>query len=145
MTLPPGRPMAAGPTSRLPPRHRPAGGKLEIRIPFHIFSQGEAPPADLPECINDIPFRMASDGSRTIIEGEGPIDWHFVDTPQGSPITFHVILEFNGNLDGELLPATPEKPSGWLDAYLVARQKRHGDGVEGQRPQQPFSWLPLPR
>lgn len=97
----------------------PSGGEVEIRIPFDIYSQGEAPPADLPECINTIAFRIASDGSRTMIEGEGPIDCHFVDTPQGSPITFHVILEYHGSLNGELLPATPDRPSGWLDAYLA--------------------------
>jgi hypothetical protein len=42
-----------------------------------------------------------------------------VDTPQGSPITFHVVLEYDGVLNGELLPATPKRPSGWLDAYLA--------------------------
>ncbi|MDH4208244.1 MAG: hypothetical protein OEV76_05170, partial [Anaerolineae bacterium] len=73
----------------------------------------------MPECVNTIPFRMTSDGSRTMIEGQGPIDCHFVDTPQGSPITFHVILEYHGSLNGELLPATPDRPSGWLDAYLA--------------------------
>jgi len=97
----------------------PSGGEVEIRIPFDIFSQGEQPPAEMPECVNTIPFHTFSDGSRTMIEGEGQIDCHFVDTPQGQPITFHVILEFHGNLDGELLPATPDKPSGWLDAYLL--------------------------
>lgn len=97
----------------------PREGEVEIRIPFDIFSQGEQPPAELPECINTIPFRTLSDGSRFMIEGEGQIDCHFVDTPQGGPITFHVILEFAGNLDGELLPPTPDKPSGWLDAYLL--------------------------
>jgi hypothetical protein len=91
---------------------------VEIRIPFDIFSQGEQPQANLPDCINSIPFRLSRDGSRTMIEAEGEIDCHFVDTPQGQPITFHVILDFSGNLEGELLPATPDKPSGWLDAYL---------------------------
>jgi len=98
---------------------RPSGGEVEIRIPFDIYSEGELPPAEMPECVNSIPFRIFRDGSRTMIEGEAQIDCHFVDTPQGSPITYHVILEFHGNLDGELLPATPDKPSGWLDAYLL--------------------------
>jgi hypothetical protein len=98
---------------------QPSGGEVEVRIPFDIFSGGEVPPAEVPECVNTIPFRIFRDGSRTMIEGEGQIDCHFVDTPQGGPITFHVILEFDGDLDGELLPATPDKPSGWLDAYLL--------------------------
>jgi hypothetical protein len=97
----------------------PSGGEVEIRIPFDVFSQGEPPSTDLPECVNTIPFSMVRDGSRTMIEGEGQIDCHFVDTPQGSPITYHVVLAFDGVLNGELLPATPSKPSGWLDAYLA--------------------------
>ena len=97
----------------------PCWGEVEIRTPFDIFSQGEQPPAEMPECVNTIPFRIFRDGSRTMIEGEGQIDCHFVDTPQGGPITFHVILEFDGGLNGELLPATSDKPAGWLDAYLL--------------------------
>jgi hypothetical protein len=97
----------------------PSAGEVEIRIPFDIYSEGELPPTDVPECVNTIPFRMIRDGSRTMIEGEGQIDCHFVDTPQGSPIIFHVILKFDGVLNGELLPATSDKPSGWLDAYLA--------------------------
>jgi hypothetical protein len=97
----------------------PSGGEVEIRTPFDIFAEGEAAPADLPECVNTIPFRMIRDGSRTMIAGKGQIDCHFVDTPQGSPITNHVVLEFDGVLNGELLPATPDRPSGWLDAYLT--------------------------
>jgi len=97
----------------------PSGGEVEIRIPFDIFSEGEPPPADVPECVNTIPFRITRDGSRSMMEGEGQIDCHFVDTPQGVPITYNVILEFDGVLNGELLPATPDKPSGWVDAYLT--------------------------
>jgi hypothetical protein len=97
----------------------PSGGEVEIRIPFDIFSQGEQPPADMPECIETIPFRMFQDGPRTMLEGEGQIDCTFVDTPQGSPITYHVILQMDAHLDGELLPPTTDKPSGWLDAYLL--------------------------
>jgi hypothetical protein len=97
----------------------PSAGEVEIRIPFDIYAEGELPPTDAPECVNTIPFRMIRDGSRTMIAGEGQIDCHFVDTPQGSPITFHLILEFDGALNGELLPATSDKPSGWLDAYLA--------------------------
>jgi hypothetical protein len=97
----------------------PGAGEVEIRIPFDIYGEGELPSTDVPECVNAIPFRMIRDGSRTMIEGEGQIDCHFVDTPQGSPIIFHVILEFDGVLNGELLPATSDNPSGWLDAYLA--------------------------
>jgi hypothetical protein len=109
-------PQAEEQTPTPPP---PSGGEVEIRIPFDIFAQGEAPPTDMPECIDAIPFRLASDGSRTLIEGEGSIDCYFVDTPEGSPITFHVLLEYHGSLDGELLPATPDRPHGWLDAQLA--------------------------
>jgi hypothetical protein len=42
-----------------------------------------------------------------------------VNTSQGQPITYHVVFEFDGTLDGELLPPTADKPSGWLDAYLM--------------------------
>jgi hypothetical protein len=97
----------------------PSGGEVEIRIPFDIFSQGEQPPAEMPECLTTIPFRMFQDGSRTMLEGQGQIDCTFVDTPQGSPITYHVLLQFDAHLDGELLPKTPDRPSGWLDAYLL--------------------------
>jgi len=97
----------------------PREGEVEIRIPFDIFSEGEAPPAAVPECVNTLPFRITSDGARSMMEGEGQIDCHFVDTPQGAPITYDVILEYDGVLNGELLPATPGKPSGWLDAYLT--------------------------
>jgi hypothetical protein len=109
-------PHGKGPTPTPP---EPSGGEVEIRIPYDIYAEGEGPPTDVPECVNTIPFRMVNDGSRTMIEGQGQIDCHFVDTPQGSPVTFHVILEFGGVLNGELLPATSDQPSGWLDAYLA--------------------------
>lgn len=97
----------------------PNAGEVEVRIPFDIYSEAELPSTDVPECVNTIPFRMIRDQSRTMIEGEGLIDCHFEDKPQGSPITFHLILEYKGALNGELLPATSDKPSGWLDAYLA--------------------------
>jgi hypothetical protein len=97
----------------------PSKGEVEIRIPFDIYGEGERLSTDVPECVNTIPFRIIRDGARIMIEGEGQIDCHFVDTPQGSPIIFHVVLEFDGALNGELLPATSDKPSGWLDAYLA--------------------------
>lgn len=95
-----------------------SGGELEIRIPFSILGEGEAVSTDVPDCVTTISFRLLNDGSRTMIEGEGPIDCHFVDTPQGAPITFHVLVAFQGTLTGEVLPATPTRPSGWLDAFL---------------------------
>ena len=101
--------------SPTPPELR--GGHLEIRIPYAIVVGGGEPPADVPECVCTIPFRMFRDGERIMIAGEGPIDCHFVST--GGPITIHVLLEFEGVLDGELLPATSDWPSGWLDAYLM--------------------------
>jgi hypothetical protein len=90
---------------------------VEVRIPYYIVVGGEAPPADIPECVNSIPFSMVRDGARSMMEGEGRIDCHFVSS--GSPITFHVLLKFDAALNGELMPPTPERPSGWLDAYLA--------------------------
>jgi hypothetical protein len=124
---PPTPPATPTPTTALLPQAdeqtptppEPSGGEVEIRIPFDIFSQGEQPPAEIPECVTTIPFRTFKDGSRTMIEGQGQIDCTFVDTPQGSPITYHVILQIDAHLDGELLGATPDRPSGWLDAYLL--------------------------
>lgn len=95
-----------------------AGGELEVRIPFDIYAAGEPAATAVPDCVSRIPFQMFRDGTRNMLQGEGSIVCHFVDTPQGSPITFHVLLEFDAALDGELLPATADMPSGWLDAQL---------------------------
>jgi hypothetical protein len=108
-----------GAVTQTPAPPEPSGGEVEIRIPFYIVAGDEAPPADIPECVNTIPFHMTGDGTRAMIEGEGRIDCHFVNTPQGQPTTYHVVFEFDGVLDGELLPPTADKPSGWLDAYLM--------------------------
>jgi hypothetical protein len=124
-TPPPATPTPT-PTTDLPPHGveptptlpESSGGEVEIRIPFDIYAAGEPSTTPVPECVNRIPFRLFEDGSRTMLEGEGPIVCHFIDTPQGSPITFHVLLEFNGVLDGELLPPTTDMPAGWLDAQL---------------------------
>lgn len=94
-------------------------GVVEIRIPFDIYSQNESLSIDVPECVNEIPFRFVKDETRTLIEGQGKIDCEFVDTPQEGLITYHVILDFDGTLNGELLSATPDKPSAWLDAQLL--------------------------
>ncbi len=51
-----------------------------------------------------------------MIEGEGDVDCHFVN--EAGPLIFHVLLEFEAVLNGELLPPSPSKPTGWLDAYL---------------------------
>lgn len=101
-------------------------GAVVIHIPFVIYSQGEQSSTDVPECVNSIPFQIIKDESRILIEGQEPIDCHFVDTPQDTPITYHVVLGYDGTLNGELLPATPDKPSGWLDAFLLV------DGVISQ-------------
>jgi hypothetical protein len=95
----------------------PTGGEVEIRTPFAVFT-GEAP-AGVPECVNTIPFSIARDGARTMIEGEGSVNCHFEQKPEGAPHTIHVILEYDAVLNGELLPATSDRPSGWLDAYLT--------------------------
>jgi hypothetical protein len=105
--------------SEVPGHPEQGGEELEIHIPFDIYSQGELPSTDVAECINKIPFSIIKDESRTLIEGQGQIDCDFVDTPQGAPITYQVVLAFDGMLNGELLPATPDKPSGWVDAYLM--------------------------
>ncbi len=89
---------------------------MEIRIPFHVVIEGEAPPADIPECEAVIPYNLISDGTRTMIEGEGDILCHFAD--EAVPLIFHVLLEFEALLIGELLPPSPSKTTGWLDAYL---------------------------
>lgn len=96
----------------------PIGGEIEIIIPFDIYSQYEAPSGDIPQCVSTIPFRFYNDGLLTMIEGKGPILCVFDDTPEGTPITFHITFDLQAELSGELLPASIEKPSGWLDAFL---------------------------
>jgi hypothetical protein len=108
-----------GGVTQTPAPPGPSGGEVEIHVPYYITGEGEPPPDPLPECVTTIPFHMVKDGDRTMIEGEGRIDCHFVNTPQGQPITFHVILEFDAVLRGELLPPTSNNPTGWLDAYLT--------------------------
>jgi hypothetical protein len=105
-----------GGATETPTPPQPSGGEVEVRIPYYIVMGNEAP-TDIPECVNSIPFSMTRDGTRVMIEGEGRIDCHFEST--GTPITFHVLFEFDASLNGELMPPTPEKPSGWLDAYLA--------------------------
>jgi hypothetical protein len=93
-------------------------GEVEIRIPYWVGT-GDAPPADVPECVTAIPFELTADGPRTMIEGEDSIQCEFENPTEGGPITIYVVLEFDGILSGELLPPTPDQPSGWLDAYLL--------------------------
>lgn len=96
-----------------PPPTVPTGGTLEVRIPNTINMQ--------TECVREIPFRLVTEGSRTMCRGEGRIDCTFEGKPLGGedqPIIYHVILEMDAEFDGELLPATPQRPNGWLDAYL---------------------------
>lgn len=93
-------------------------GEIEVRIPYNIFTPGETTPSEDVECVVYIPFRFVNVEMRTMIEGQAPIDCHFEDTPQGSPITFNVILEYECTVNGELLPATYEYPKGWLDTHM---------------------------
>jgi hypothetical protein len=91
----------------------PAGGSVEVRIPNTINMEGE--------CVNTIPFTLVGDGLRTLSQGEGQIACEFEGKPLGGedqPIVYHVILEFDAVFEGELLPASPSRPHGWLDAYL---------------------------
>jgi hypothetical protein len=92
----------------------PTGGYLEVRTPNTINMQGE--------CVNTIPFRLVGDGARTMSQGEARIECDFEGKPLGgedAPIVYHVTLKIDAVLDGELLPATPDRPHGWLDAYLA--------------------------
>lgn len=97
----------------------PTTGEIELRIPFDIYSPSEVSSSSLPECVQYLPFRILSDGDRKLIEGKGRLECSFVDTPKGSPITYHVILTYDAIFNGELLPASPNKPSGWLDSFLT--------------------------
>ena len=97
----------------------PTRGVVEIIIPFEIFSQSEGPSSTVPDCVTMIPFSIIQDGLRKLSQGEGNIDCHFEDTPGDSPITFHVVMNYEAVFNGELLPATIDRPSGWLDAYLT--------------------------
>lgn len=95
------------------------GGELEIRIPFDIYAPSEVTTSEDIECVTFIPFNFNKEEMRILLEGQGPIYCHFEDTPLDSPITFHVILDFNSTFTGELLEASLNKPYGWLDTYLM--------------------------
>jgi hypothetical protein len=96
----------------------PGGGTLEILIPFDIFSQGESPSGILT-CSNSLPFRIAQEDERLMVQGQGRIDCHFEDTPQNSAISFHVVIAYDAVFSGELLPATISRLNPWLDSYLT--------------------------
>jgi hypothetical protein len=103
-----------GPVTQTPTPLVPTGGYIEVRTPNTINMQ--------TECVSIIPFRLVQEGTRTMSRGEGRIDCFFEGKPLGgedAPIVYHVTLEFDAVLDGELLPATPDRPHGWLDAYLT--------------------------
>lgn len=119
LTAEPTRTPLAAAVAPTPTPAETRGGEVEVRIPYYIAAGGEAPPPDIPECVSRIPFVMTTAETRTMVEGEGVIDCHFVNTPSGQPITFHVMLQFDATLDGELLPPTPSQPSGFLDSYLT--------------------------
>jgi len=102
-----------GAITQTPSPPEPGGGTIEVRTPNTINMS--------TECVNSIPFRLEGDGGRTMSRGEGRIECAFEGKPiggEGSPIVYHVLLEFDAVLDGELLPATPDRPHGWLDAFL---------------------------
>jgi hypothetical protein len=96
-----------------PPPTVPSEGYVQVRIPNTINMQ--------TECVREIPFDLVIEGSRTMCRGKGRIDCAFEGKPLGGedqPIVYHVILEIDAELDGELLQATPARPKGWLDTYL---------------------------
>jgi hypothetical protein len=100
--------------AKTPAMSAPDQGEVEVRIINTINGQGE--------CNNLIPFRIYEQGERIMLEGDGRIDCTFEGKPLGgedSPIVYHVSLEFEAILEGERLPATPSRPSGWLDAFLL--------------------------
>jgi hypothetical protein len=109
----PTAPLVQGIATETPGPILPGGGHVEVRTPNTINMQGE--------CVNTIPFVLVKEGGRTLSRGEGQIVCEFEGKPVGGeeqPIVYHVILEFEAVLDGELLPPTVDRPHGWLDAYL---------------------------
>lgn len=82
--------------TQTPTPQEPDSGKVEVRIPFSVVLEGEGPPADIPECEAAIPYSLIRDGTRTMIEGEGGIEYHFVD--EAGPLIFHVLLEFEKDI-----------------------------------------------
>jgi hypothetical protein len=103
-----------GTNTQTPEPAKPTGGTIEVRTPNTIN--------ETTECVNFIPFRLESDDARTMCRGEGRIECVFEGKPiggEGSPVVYHVILEYDTVVNGELLPATPDRPEGWLDAYLT--------------------------
>jgi hypothetical protein len=105
--------------SEAPETTAPNQAEIEIRIPYSIFSQGERSSTDVLECKNTISFNIIEGEDRTLIEGKGPIECEFKFNPQGVPFTYHIELSYDGSLNGEMLPVSIDKPSGWLDAYLT--------------------------
>lgn len=104
------------PTDKMPPPIE--NGELEIRIPFDIYNPRVETPDNPSECINTLPFTFRDQQDRRMAEGQGLIQCEFTDTPKDTPITYHVLLAFDARFSAELLPASPEYPHGWLDAYL---------------------------
>jgi hypothetical protein len=98
--------------------HPLGNSELEIRIPFDIYNPDLETAGDLAECITILPFTLEDQQGRTMVEGQELIQCEFIDTPQDTPIIYHILLAFDASLSGELLPATPEYPHGWLDAFL---------------------------
>jgi hypothetical protein len=105
--------------SEAPETTVPRQVEIEIRIPYSIFSQGEASSTEVPECVNTIPINIIEQEERILVEGEGPIKCVFTFTPEGVPFTYHIELRYTGSLNGEMLPVSIDKPAGWLDAYLI--------------------------
>lgn len=91
--------------------------ELEVRIPFALMAEGQAQ-GDMPDCSVHIPFAVKKEDGRTLIEGEKKFSCSFDSTPRGQPISFHIRLEMEGILNGEILPPTVDKPAGLLDAFL---------------------------
>jgi len=94
------------------------GGRIEVHIPYLIATQ-DSPPIDVPECAAEVPFSITQEDGRNLLAGTQQIHCEFENPLEDSSITIYVVLEFESVLNGELLEPTPNKPSGWLDAYLV--------------------------
>ena len=134
-TATPTRELILSADARTPTPGKATSGTLEVRVPYAIFST--TPPEDMDECVNLVPFGVVKEGERTLIEGQGRIDCHFVSEPD-VPITFHVLLAMDATLSGELLAATASYPSGFLDAYVTldgtSTQYYEGYPPEAQNP-----------
>jgi len=100
----------------------PSGGSLEINIPFDLYASDENLSGTSPVCNVSVPFLIKRVDERIMVEGEKEINCEYVDTPQGSPITFMIKIVVSFDLLGELLPATIDKPAvHCTDGFFLSR------------------------